>query len=126
LRRLVYTVKLGAFVGACVAVLAGALIALQGTEVLTAEGITVVELMAMYVGGGVVGGAIVGCLLPVAKRSAVLSMLVGYAAIFPFMLVLGMAFTRQFSEALIIAPIMSLSGAYAAWLVWRDMRSPQG
>jgi len=120
-RRLFLATRAGLAIGVVYAILAIAQIALGGTELLTANGLTPGLLISFYVGGGLLGGVIAGLLLPVAMRHVLLAMLIGYLALFPFSLVIATAITLQSTVSpLQIAPITSLAGALAGWMIWKE------
>jgi hypothetical protein len=121
-KRLVSATVGGGCIGLLFAAVA-AILAPQGAEDLRSGGLSAGGMVAVYVVGGLAGGVIVGLLLPLAKRSALAAMLVGYVAISPFTWAVAIAITRNSTVSpLKIAPITSLAGAYAAWLIWRDER----
>lgn len=109
----------GAIMGLVYGIVGAVLAASGGARMLSANGLTVASLTIMYVGGGLVGGVIVGLLLPLAKRSLVLAMVTGYAASFPFMFAVALSITRDSPVSpMIVALLSSLVGAGAALYIW--------
>jgi hypothetical protein len=52
-------------------------------------------------------------------------MLLGYAALFPYCLLIAFAVTQESSVSPFeIAPITSLAGAFAGWFIWREEQRP--
>lgn len=124
-RQLKASVYVGFCIGLVFAVVGGILAMLQGAERLKTNGLSVGRLIAIYLGGGVVAGVIVGLLLPFAKRSLLAAMVVGYTAISPITLAIAFLITRESSASpFAIAPLASLTGALAAWYIWRMEHSP--
>lgn len=81
-RRTVLGASIGLGVGAALAVVASIALVTRGDSVFAKQHVTYAGVIALYLGGGVIAGAIVGALSPLARHDAGVPV-IGVAAALP-------------------------------------------
>jgi len=96
---------------------------LRGSSSITRFGVGVPVLIGLYIGGGLVGGTLVGLLLPLARRNSILAALVGWLAPFPFFVAFGLitaSVDETAWESVGLAATASVIGAVLGVWIRRD------
>lgn len=95
----------------------------RGAETLASIGISLKQLIASYLGGGAIGGAVVGLAWPV-TRWRLGAGVVGYVAAIPAfaMISKGLVNAREPGAFWFVVLIGSLVGFFAAMWIWSDER----
>lgn len=99
--------------------------AIGGSDAVEGSGLSVVAVVSLYALAGLVGGGLVGLLLPIGRRLPG-ALLLGFLGLWP--VYFGAAFllhTRAdwvIGGAIMATVASAVSGCGAAYLVWKDQR----
>ena len=107
----------GLVIATTLSVLATMIWLIKGPEAFSRNGLVLWRIVGLYYVGGVVGGAIFGVLLPIAKKSVYGGVLVAFLALMPFFTAVVFSMMPRadwFPPGVVIAAICALVIAAAA------------
>jgi hypothetical protein len=114
-------IRWGLYFAAAYSLYVVAVVVLRGPSVLARQGVTLIGLVLAYFGGGIIGGAITGALLPIARKPLG-AMVVGFFAAVPVCFLMGMLVipSVEWSTALPVVAlgVAALLGPLCALGLW--------